>query len=298
MVIALGTLVYLPPPARLEVLRRARELGARLVTLEPVTALPAVAERLAGLTAPDADPVRARARRRADRLRARRTAIGCLGCRRWGNRMPGPPRPRIAACRHPTPRPRRATSSTSSRCACSISSAPGRRGSGAKDAAIRSEFSIPAARYYQMLYALIDSPVALRSDPLLVRRLQRLRDARSRARAARTFRTTRSATRTPPSNGQLPAGPVRRGPRRPQARRRAPRPASPRSRRDRVRLGGARHRRARRRRPVRAVARRPEHQLRAAELRRRRGPGRGAEPQRVDGAAGHRSRPRSTPRSA
>ena len=45
---------------------------------------------------------------------------------------------------------------------------------GAKEAAIRSEFSIPAARYYQMLYALIDSPVALRSDPLLVRRLQRL----------------------------------------------------------------------------------------------------------------------------
>jgi hypothetical protein len=63
---------------------------------------------------------------------------------------------------------------------------------GAKDAAIRSEFSIPAARYYQMLYALIDSPVALRSDPLLVRRLQRLRDARSRARAARTFRTDSS----------------------------------------------------------------------------------------------------------
>ena len=60
---------------------------------------------------------------------------------------------------------------------------------GAKEAAIRAEFSIPAARYYQMLYALIDSPVALRSDPLLVRRLQRLRDARSRARAARTFRT-------------------------------------------------------------------------------------------------------------
>ena len=60
---------------------------------------------------------------------------------------------------------------------------------GAKDAAIRSEFSIPAARYYQMLYALIESPVALRSDPMLVRRLQRLRDARTRARAARTFRS-------------------------------------------------------------------------------------------------------------
>ena len=60
---------------------------------------------------------------------------------------------------------------------------------GAKDAAIRAEFSIPAARYYQMLFALIDSPVALRSDPLLIRRLQRLREARTRARAARTFRT-------------------------------------------------------------------------------------------------------------
>jgi hypothetical protein len=60
---------------------------------------------------------------------------------------------------------------------------------GAKDAAIRAEFSIPAARYYQMLYALLDSPVALRSDPVLIRRLQRLRDARARARAARTFRT-------------------------------------------------------------------------------------------------------------
>src|SRR5882757_9803574 len=60
---------------------------------------------------------------------------------------------------------------------------------GAKEAAIRAEFSLPAARYYQLLYVLIDSPVALRSDPLLVRRLQRLRDARSRARAARTFRT-------------------------------------------------------------------------------------------------------------
>jgi Protein of unknown function (DUF3263) len=60
---------------------------------------------------------------------------------------------------------------------------------GAKDAAIRAEFSIPAARYYQMLYALIDSPVALRTDPLLIRRLQRLRDARTRARAARTFST-------------------------------------------------------------------------------------------------------------
>ncbi len=68
---------------------------------------------------------------------------------------------------------------------------------GAKDAAIRAEFSIPAARYYQMRYALIASPVALRSDPLLVRRLQRLRDARARARAARTFRTDTTIDQDP-----------------------------------------------------------------------------------------------------
>ena len=59
---------------------------------------------------------------------------------------------------------------------------------GAKEAAILTEFALPAARYYQMLYVLIDSPAALRQDPLLVRRLQRLRDARTRSRAARTFR--------------------------------------------------------------------------------------------------------------
>ncbi len=60
---------------------------------------------------------------------------------------------------------------------------------GAKEAAIRDEFGLPAARYYQMLNVLIESPAALQHDPLLVRRLQRLRDSRTRSRAARTFRT-------------------------------------------------------------------------------------------------------------
>lgn len=59
---------------------------------------------------------------------------------------------------------------------------------GAKEAAIRAEFGLSTARYYQILSALIDSSVALRADPLLVRRLQRVRDARAGARAARTFR--------------------------------------------------------------------------------------------------------------
>jgi hypothetical protein len=58
---------------------------------------------------------------------------------------------------------------------------------GAKEAAIRSEFSLSAARYYQLLNAVIDLPGALRHDPMLVKRLQRARDARTQARAARTF---------------------------------------------------------------------------------------------------------------
>ncbi len=58
---------------------------------------------------------------------------------------------------------------------------------GAKEQAIRAEFGLSAARYYQVLNAVIDSPDALRHDPLLVRRLQRARDSRTRARMNRTF---------------------------------------------------------------------------------------------------------------
>jgi len=57
---------------------------------------------------------------------------------------------------------------------------------GAKEDAIRSEFSLSAARYYQVLGALIDRRDALVYDPMLVKRLQRMRDARSAARAARS----------------------------------------------------------------------------------------------------------------
>lgn len=57
---------------------------------------------------------------------------------------------------------------------------------GAKEDAIRSEFSLSAARYYQVLGALIDRREALVYDPMLVKRLQRMRDARTAARAARS----------------------------------------------------------------------------------------------------------------
>ena len=56
---------------------------------------------------------------------------------------------------------------------------------GAKEQAIRELFDMSATRYYQVLNALIDRPEALATDPMLVKRLRRLRSARQRARSAR-----------------------------------------------------------------------------------------------------------------
>jgi hypothetical protein len=56
---------------------------------------------------------------------------------------------------------------------------------GAKEQAIRELFDMSATRYYQVLNALIDSPEALAADPMLVKRLRRLRASRQRQRSAR-----------------------------------------------------------------------------------------------------------------
>ena len=56
---------------------------------------------------------------------------------------------------------------------------------GAKETAIRDRFGMPPTRYYQALNALVDHPAALAADPLLVRRLRRLRSARQRTRSSR-----------------------------------------------------------------------------------------------------------------
>ena len=56
---------------------------------------------------------------------------------------------------------------------------------GAKETAVREQFDMSATRYYQVLNALIDRPEALEHDPLLVRRLRRLRATRQRQRSAR-----------------------------------------------------------------------------------------------------------------
>ncbi|SER23720.1 DUF3263 domain-containing protein [Microlunatus flavus] len=56
---------------------------------------------------------------------------------------------------------------------------------GAKEQAVREKFQMSATRYYQVLNALIDKPEALAVDPLLVKRLRRLRETRQRARSAK-----------------------------------------------------------------------------------------------------------------
>jgi hypothetical protein len=56
---------------------------------------------------------------------------------------------------------------------------------GAKEQAIRELFDMSATRYYQVLNLLIDSPIALAADPMLIKRLRRLRATRQRARSAR-----------------------------------------------------------------------------------------------------------------
>ncbi|HEX8780145.1 MAG TPA: DUF3263 domain-containing protein [Nocardioides sp.] len=56
---------------------------------------------------------------------------------------------------------------------------------GAKEQAVREKFDMSSTRYYQVLNALIDRPGALEADPLLVRRLRRLRATRQRQRSAR-----------------------------------------------------------------------------------------------------------------
>lgn len=56
---------------------------------------------------------------------------------------------------------------------------------GAKEQAVRELFDMSATRYYQVLNALIDRPESLVADPMLVKRLRRLRASRQRTRSAR-----------------------------------------------------------------------------------------------------------------
>ena len=56
------------------------------------------------------------------------------------------------------------------------------RYAGAKESAIKELFDLTPARYYQLLNDLIDRDDALAASPILVKRLRRLREARTTAR--------------------------------------------------------------------------------------------------------------------
>lgn len=55
---------------------------------------------------------------------------------------------------------------------------------GAKESKVREDFGVSMTRYYQRLGALLDRPEAMAFDPLLVKRLRRLRSDRQRQRSA------------------------------------------------------------------------------------------------------------------
>jgi len=59
------------------------------------------------------------------------------------------------------------------------------RFAGAKEQAIREQFDLSATRYNQLLNGLVDDDEALAYDPMLVRRLRRMRASRQRQRAQR-----------------------------------------------------------------------------------------------------------------
>lgn len=56
---------------------------------------------------------------------------------------------------------------------------------GSKEQAVRDLFDMSSTRYYQVLNGLLDNPAALAADPMLIKRLRRLRASRQRQRSAR-----------------------------------------------------------------------------------------------------------------
>ena len=61
---------------------------------------------------------------------------------------------------------------------------------GAKEQAIKELFDMSATRYYQVLNGLLDNPAALAADPMLVKRLRRMRASRQRQHSARRLGLT------------------------------------------------------------------------------------------------------------
>lgn len=60
---------------------------------------------------------------------------------------------------------------------------------GVKEQAIKERFDMSATRYYQILNELLEEPAAEAYDPILVKRLKRLRMYRQKRRVARLLGT-------------------------------------------------------------------------------------------------------------
>ena len=58
------------------------------------------------------------------------------------------------------------------------------RHAGSKESAIKELFNLTPPAYYQLLNNLIDRQEALLAQPILVKRLRRIRDARTTARSS------------------------------------------------------------------------------------------------------------------
>ena len=58
------------------------------------------------------------------------------------------------------------------------------RHAGAKESSIKELFNLTPPAYYQLLNNLIDRPAALMAEPLLVKRLLRLREQRTASRSS------------------------------------------------------------------------------------------------------------------
>lgn len=51
---------------------------------------------------------------------------------------------------------------------------------GVKEHAIREQFNLSSTAYFQILNSLLDNPEAYERDPILIKRLRRIRDGRRR----------------------------------------------------------------------------------------------------------------------
>ncbi len=58
------------------------------------------------------------------------------------------------------------------------------RHAGSKESAVKELFNLTPPAYYQLLNNLIDRQEALMAQPILVKRLRRIRDARTTARSS------------------------------------------------------------------------------------------------------------------